>query len=79
MQKLVAVLAEYSAEQVRPGADVFQIFDSWVGCLSVEDYRRYVLPHDEGSGARVKRAGVPIIYFGTGQCDTAHVDAGDWR
>ena len=27
-----------------PGADVIQIFDSWVGCLSVEDYRRYVLP-----------------------------------
>src|SRR5579871_3654960 len=43
MQKLVAVLAEYSAEQVRQGADVFQVFDSWVGCLSVEDYRRYVL------------------------------------
>ena len=41
--KLVDVLAEYAAEQVRPGADVVQIFDSWVGCLSVEDYRRYAL------------------------------------
>src|SRR5450755_4539755 len=41
MQKLVAVTAEYSAEQVRAGADTIQIFDSWVGCLSVEDYRRY--------------------------------------
>ena len=45
MTKLVAVTAEYSAEQVRAGADTIQIFDSWVGCLSVEDYRRYVLPH----------------------------------
>ncbi len=32
-----------------PGADVIQIFDSWVGCLSVEDYRRYVLPHAQSS------------------------------
>ena len=45
MSKLVSVTAEYSAEQVRAGADVIQIFDSWVGCLSVEDYRQYVLPH----------------------------------
>src|SRR6202142_222061 len=48
MQKLVAVTAEYSAAQVRAGADVIQIFDSWVGCLSVEDYRRYVLAHVTG-------------------------------
>src|SRR5205823_6149828 len=44
LAKLVSVTAEYSAEQVRAGADVIQIFDSWVGCLSVEDYRQYVLP-----------------------------------
>ncbi len=42
--KLVTVVAEYAAEQVRAGADVIQVFDSWVGCLSVQDYRRYVLP-----------------------------------
>ena len=41
--KLVDVLAEYAAAQVRAGADALQIFDSWVGCLSVEDYRRYAL------------------------------------
>jgi uroporphyrinogen decarboxylase len=40
VSKLVDVLAEYAAEQVRAGADALQIFDSWVGCLSVEDYRR---------------------------------------
>src|SRR5437867_6049830 len=44
IRKLVAVVSEYAVEQVRAGADVMQIFDSWVGCLSVEDYRRYVLP-----------------------------------
>src|SRR5215467_11053354 len=45
MRKLVEVLAGYSLDQVKAGADALQIFDSWVGCLSVEDYCRYVLPH----------------------------------
>src|SRR5579884_832392 len=65
MRKLVAVLSEYSAEQVRAGADVLQIFDSWVGCLSVEDYRRYVLPHATQLVRNLQRTGAPIIYFGT--------------
>jgi uroporphyrinogen decarboxylase len=65
MQKLVAVTTEYSAEQVKAGADVLQIFDSWVGCLSVEDYRRYVLPHVTVMVKQLQKTGVPIIYFGT--------------
>lgn len=65
MGKLVAVTAAYSAEQVRAGADAIQIFDSWVGCLSVEDYRRYVLPHVTGMVKQLRKTGVPIIYFGT--------------
>ena len=65
MKKLVAVTAEYSAEQVSAGADTIQIFDSWVGCLSVEDYRRYVLPHATNLVKRLQKTGVPIIYFGT--------------
>jgi len=65
MSKLVAVTCGYSAEQVRAGADAIQIFDSWVGCLSVEDYRRYVLPHVTGMVAALKKTGAPIIYFGT--------------
>jgi uroporphyrinogen decarboxylase len=65
MQKLVAVTSEYAAEQVRAGADTIQIFDSWVGCLSVEDYRRYVLAHVTDLVKRLQQTGVPIIYFGT--------------
>src|SRR6202011_394307 len=65
MKKLVAVTAEYSEEQVRAGADAIQIFDSWVGCLSVEDYRRYVLPHATDLVKRLQTTGAPIIYFGT--------------
>ncbi len=65
MSKLVAVTTAYSADQVRAGADAIQIFDSWVGCLSVEDYRRYVLPHVTGMVKQLQKTGVPIIYFGT--------------
>jgi uroporphyrinogen decarboxylase len=65
MSKLVAVTGEYSAEQVRAGADVIQIFDSWVGCLSVEDYRRYVLPHVTLLVKSLQKTGAQIIYFGT--------------
>lgn len=65
MGKLVAVTSEYSAEQVHAGADVIQIFDSWVGCLSVEDYRRYVLQHVTDLVHRLQKTGAPIIYFGT--------------
>jgi uroporphyrinogen decarboxylase len=65
MDKLVAVLAEYTAEQVRAGADVVQVFDSWVGCLSVEDYRRFTLPRTTQLVQALKKTGVPVIYFGT--------------
>jgi uroporphyrinogen decarboxylase len=65
MGKLVSVTAEYSAEQVRAGADTIQVFDSWVGCLSVEDYRRFVLPHVTDLVKPLQKTGVPVIYFGT--------------
>ncbi len=65
MCKLVSVTAEYSTEQVLAGADCIQIFDSWVGCLSVEDYRSYVLPHATQLVKQLQKTRVPIIYFGT--------------
>ena len=65
MRKLVAVTGEYAIEQVRAGADTIQIFDSWVGCLSVEDYRRYVLAHVTDLVKRLQKTGAPVIYFGT--------------
>jgi uroporphyrinogen decarboxylase len=68
MRKLVAVLSEFAAQQVEAGADVIQIFDSWVGALSVADYREYVQPATEALVREVQRAGVPVIYFGV---DTA--------
>ena len=66
MRKLVDVTAEYSAaQQVWAGADVIQIFDSWVGCLSAEDYRRYVLPHVTTLVKRLQKTGRPDNLFGT--------------
>src|SRR5437899_2918685 len=65
MCKLVAVVSEYAVEQVRAGGDAIQVFDSWVGCLSVEDYRRYVLPHVTELVKKLQKTGVPVIYFGT--------------
>jgi len=63
--KLVAVAGEYAAQQVRAGADVIQVFDSWVGCLSVNDYRRYVLPRTKELIKQLQKTGAPVVYFGT--------------
>lgn len=65
MSKLVAVTSAYAADQVKAGADAIQVFDSWVGCLSVEDYRRYALPRTTELVKRLQGTGVPVIYFGT--------------
>jgi uroporphyrinogen decarboxylase len=68
LHKLVCLTGQYAEEQVRAGADVVQVFDSWVGCLAVADYRQYVLPRTTELIQRLKRTGAPVIYFGT---DTA--------
>jgi uroporphyrinogen decarboxylase len=63
--KLVAVTSAYARAQVDAGADVIQVFDSWVGCLSVEDYRKFVLPRTTELVRSLKASGAPVIYFGT--------------
>ncbi|MHB1021642.1 MAG: uroporphyrinogen decarboxylase [Acidobacteriaceae bacterium] len=68
MEKLVAILTEYTLQQVEAGADVIQIFDSWAGALSVSDYREFVLPVTRQLVQQVQAHGVPVIYFGV---DTA--------
>jgi uroporphyrinogen decarboxylase len=63
MERLSEAFAGYVAAQVRAGADVIQLFDSWVGNLSVSDYREFVAPYS----ARILAAvDVPTIHFGTG-------------
>jgi uroporphyrinogen decarboxylase len=64
MEKIVTVLVAYAQQQVEAGADVIQVFDSWVGKLSVHDYRRYCLGWSTELVQRIKALGVPVIYFG---------------
>ena len=63
LEKLAETFAGYVAAKARAGADVIQLFDSWVGALSPAHYRDHVAPHS----ARVLAAvDVPTIHFGTG-------------
>jgi uroporphyrinogen decarboxylase len=64
LDKLVAVLTEYCRQQVQAGADVIQIFDSWVGSLSLSDYRAYAFEASKRLVRAVQAMGVPVIYFG---------------
>jgi uroporphyrinogen decarboxylase len=64
MEKIVTVLVAYARQQVEAGADVIQVFDSWVGKLSVGDYTQYCLEWTTELVQRIKALGVPVIYFG---------------
>ena len=64
MEMIARVTADYLNMQVDAGADVVQLFDSWVGSLGPDDYRRFVLPHTRNVIAAVRPA-VPVIHFGT--------------
>jgi uroporphyrinogen decarboxylase len=88
--RLMKFLSRISAEslklQIAAGADLVQLFDSWVGSLAPDDYRRYVLPHT-AAVIRAIPAGVPLIHFGsdTGSLLELMREAGgdviglDWR
>jgi uroporphyrinogen decarboxylase len=64
--KLAEVTRRYLLAQVRAGAQAVQLFDSWVGALSPEDYQQYVMPHVAHILRDVEATGVPVIHFGTG-------------
>jgi uroporphyrinogen decarboxylase len=66
MGKLVDVLGGFANLQVGGGAKAIQVFDSWVGALSPEDYVRYVQPYSRALIERIRTSSVPVIHFGTG-------------
>jgi len=67
MEKLAEAVATHLRAQEAAGADLVQLFDSWVGHLSVDEYRDYVMPYS----ARIFRSlRGPSIHFGT---QTAHL------
>jgi uroporphyrinogen decarboxylase len=65
LDRFAGIVGAYLAAQARAGAEALQVFDSWVGCLSPDDYRRYVLPHSRKAIALAREGGAPIIHFGT--------------
>jgi uroporphyrinogen decarboxylase len=85
--KLVNGLADFCAEQAAAGAAAIQLFDSWVGTLAPDEYRRSVLPHVQRLVALVQASGVPVIYFSTGTSGYVELTAAsgadvlslDWR
>ncbi len=64
MEMLARVTADYLNMQIAAGAELVQLFDSWVGSLGPDDYRRFVLPHMRSVIAAIP-ADVPVIHFGT--------------
>jgi uroporphyrinogen decarboxylase len=87
MEKLTDMIIVYLTAQVKAGAQVLQLFDSWIGCLSEEDYHTFVLPYSQRIFNELKDLLVPTIHFGTNtagmletfssvDCDVVSID---WR
>ncbi|RYD74861.1 MAG: uroporphyrinogen decarboxylase [Sphingobacteriales bacterium] len=87
MDKLAVSMADYLRFQKENGCQALQVFDSWVGNLSIEDYREYVYPHMQKMFSMLKDLNVPLIHFGvvTGHLLEMMKDCGatvvglDWR
>jgi uroporphyrinogen decarboxylase len=86
MSLISRALVQYLNAQINAGAQAVQLFDSWVGVLSPDDYRQYVLPHTREVIQGIK-PGTPVIHFGTGTATLLELmrEAGgdviglDWR
>ncbi|MBI5868729.1 MAG: uroporphyrinogen decarboxylase [candidate division Zixibacteria bacterium] len=87
MSHLADGVAEYLNAQIDAGADAVQLFDSWGGVLSPEDYRNWILPHMQSIVRKVRRPNAPVIVYVNGSshlievlrdipCDVLSVD---WR
>ena len=87
MERLTSIMIEYLRAQIEAGIDAMQLFDSWVGALSPQDYSQYVEPYSRRIFAALAPAGVPMIHFGTNtaglldymRADGATVIGVDWR
>jgi uroporphyrinogen decarboxylase len=87
LSKITDAVADLLLMQVRAGADVVQIFDSWAGLLSPDDYERWALPGARDVIGRMSGSGVPVILYVNGAaglvelmassgCDVLGLDAG---
>lgn len=86
MGKMSRTIARYLNAQIAAGAQCVQLFDSWAGCLSVQDYQRYVFPYVKQIIDSIVPS-VPVINFATGnpallpllRGDSRTVVGIDWR
>lgn len=65
LELMARAVSRYLIGQIEAGAQAVQLFDSWVGCLSPDDYRQYALPHTQ-SVIESLPAGVPVVHFAAG-------------
>ena len=87
MRRLTDMVVAYLRAQRLAGADVLQLFDSWVGCLSPNDYQRFVRPYVRRIFGELAHCGVPLIHFGVNTAtllqamkdDGASAIGVDWR
>jgi len=87
MEKVTDQVIRYLQAQIRAGVQVVQLFDSWVGVLSPQDYARYSQPYTRRVFEALEGSGVPRIHFGTGAASLLELMAAagpdaisvDWR
>ena len=87
MRKIAGIAAAYLEVQVAAGASAVQLFDSWAGALTPQDYRQHVMPHSQRVLSAAGELGVPRIHFGVGTSNLldlmgeagADVVGVDWR
>jgi uroporphyrinogen decarboxylase len=87
MGRLAGIAAAFLKVQADAGASAVQLFDSWVGVVSPEDYRQAILPHTTRIFSALAPSGVPRIHFGVGTGELlgvlgeagADVVGADWR
>ncbi|MEO8431627.1 MAG: uroporphyrinogen decarboxylase [Acidobacteriota bacterium] len=91
LERLLDLLADVSGDvlsyQIASGAQAVQLFDTWAGELTVEDYRRWALPAMARAIARIERRGAPVIVYanGSGHLLESMAESGadvvsiDWR
>src|SRR5258708_2733304 len=65
LNKLSDIITIYLQSQVATGVQAIQIFDSWVGCLSEQDYQAYALPYTKRIFENLQSVSIPLIHFGT--------------
>ncbi|HEY6364928.1 MAG TPA: uroporphyrinogen decarboxylase family protein, partial [Candidatus Binatia bacterium] len=65
MERLSSLTTKYLNAQIAAGAEAVQLFDSWAGCLSPDDYERFVLPYTRATITGLT-PGIPVIHFSTG-------------